>query len=138
VIAWIAAILAIVGLGEVLLVRHIIMPSFAELERADARTAMRRIQYAFDLTLDRLGVLAIDWGNWAVVYRFMQDHKTEGLEADITLSNIREIGVNLVLIVDPNGNVVYARTVDLPADRILDLAERRSKPGLTHRSQPRL
>ena len=67
VIAWIAAILAIVGLGEVLLVRHIIMPSFAELERADARTAMRRIQYAFDLTLDRLGVLAIDWGKWASV-----------------------------------------------------------------------
>lgn len=129
VIAWIAAILAIVGLGEVLLVRHIIMPSFAELERADARTAMRRIQYAFDLTLDRLGVLAIDWGNWAVVYRFMQDHKTEGLEADITLSNIREIGVNFVLIVDPNGNVMYARTVDLPVDRTLDLAAWRSLPG---------
>ena len=128
VIAWIAAILAIVGLGEVLLVRHIIMPSFAELERADARTAMRRIQYAFDLTLDRLGVLAIDWGNWAAVYRFMQDHRTAGLEADITLSNIREIGVNLVLIVDPNGTVVYSRTVDLPANQTLDLAARSALP----------
>ena len=35
------------------------------------------------------GVLAIDWGNWAVVYRFMRDHKSKALEADITLSNIR-------------------------------------------------
>jgi two-component system NtrC family sensor kinase len=128
VIAWIAAILAIVGLGEVVLVRHIIMPSFADLERADARTAMRRIQYAFDLTLDRLGVLAIDWGNWAVVYRFMQDHKTDALERDITLSNIREIGVNLVLIVDADGTVMYSRTVDLPANHSLDLAARRSLP----------
>ena len=128
VIAWIAAILAVVGLGEVLLVRHIIMPSFAELERADARTAMRRIQYAFDLTLDRLGVLAIDWGNWTVVYRFMQDHKSEALEADITLSNIREIGVNLVLIVDTDGTVIYSRTVDLPVNQTLDLATWRSLP----------
>ncbi len=128
VIAWIAAILAIVGLGEVLLVRHIIMPSFAELERADARTAMRRIQYAFDRALDRLGVLAIDWGNWAVVYRFMQDHKSEALEADITLSNIREIGVNLVLIVDSDGTVIYSRTVDLPANQTLDLAAAPSLP----------
>lgn len=128
VIAWIAAILAIVGLGEVLLVRHIIMPSFAELERADARTAMWRVQYAFDRALDRLGVLAIDWGNWAVVYRFMRDHKPEALEADITLSNIREIGVNLVLVVDPDGTVIYSRTVDLPANQTLDLAALRSLP----------
>ena len=128
VIAWIAAILALVGLAEVLLVRHIVMPSFAELERTDALTAMRRIQYAFDLTLERLGVLAIDWGNWAVVYRFTQDHKIPPLEADITLSNIREIGVNLVLIVDPEGKVVYSRTVDLPDGQTLDLAARPSLP----------
>lgn len=129
VIAWIIAILAIVGIGEVLLVRHIIMPSFAELERADARTAMWRIQYAFDRTLDRLGVLAIDWGNWAVVYRFMQDRKVAALEGDITLSNIREIGVNLVLIVDPDGTVTYARSVDLPANQTLDLATLPSLPN---------
>jgi sensor domain CHASE-containing protein len=128
VIAWIAAILAIVGLGEVLLVRHIIMPSFAELERADAGTAMRRIQYAFDLTLDRLGVLAVDWGNWAVVYRFMHDHKSAPLEADITLSNLREIGVNLVLIVDPEGTVMYSRAVDLPENQTLDLTAWSSLP----------
>jgi len=104
------------------------MPSFAELERADAGTAMRRIQYAFDLTLDRLGVLAVDWGNWAVVYRFMQDHKSALLEADITLSNIQEIGVNLVLLVDPQGTVVYSRTVDLPENQSLDLATCSSLP----------
>jgi two-component system NtrC family sensor kinase len=129
VIAWIAATFAILGLAEVLLVRHIIMPSFAELERTDARTAMRRIQYAFDLTLDRLGVLAVDWGNWSLVYRFMQDHKSETLEADITLSNIREIDVNLVLIVDPYGTVTYSRAVDLPANQTLDMAAWRRLPN---------
>jgi signal transduction histidine kinase len=60
----------------------------------------------------------------------MRDHKSEKLEADITLSNIREIGVNVVLIVDADGTVIYSRTVDLPANQSLDLAAR---PSLPHR-----
>lgn len=128
IIAWIAALFLILGLAEVLLVRQIIMPSFAELERSDARTGMRRIQYAFDVTLERLRVLAIDWGNWAVVYRFMQSHDLQSLAADITVSNIREIGVNLVLIVAPDGSVLYSRSVDLPDGQTLDLAARASMP----------
>lgn len=128
IIAWIAALFVILAFAEVLLVRQIIMPSFAELERSDAGTAMRRIQYAFDLTLERLRVLAIDWGNWAVVYRFMQSRDPQSLEADITISNMREIGVNLVLIVDPNGSVVYSRSLDLPAGQTLDLTLRDALP----------
>jgi two-component system, NtrC family, sensor kinase len=128
IIAWIAALFVILGFAEVLLVQHIIMPSFAELERSDAATAMRRIQYAFDLTLERLRVLAIDWGNWALVYRFMENRDPQSLEADITISNMREIGVNLVLIVDPNGSVVYSRTVDLPAGQTVDLTSRAALP----------
>ncbi len=32
------------------------MPSFAELERDDAKTSMKRISYALDMTLDGLAV----------------------------------------------------------------------------------
>jgi len=129
VIVSIAAIFAILGLAEVLVERYIIMPSFAELERADAGVAMRRIQYAFELTLERLGVLAIDWGNWADVYHFMQDRNSAVVNADITASNLREIGVNLLLIVDLDGNVVYSRLADLPPGQTLDLAARPSLPA---------
>jgi two-component system, NtrC family, sensor kinase len=128
VIASIAAIFVLFGAAEFAVERQVIMPSFAELERADARTAMRRIQYAFEQSLDRLGVLAIDWGNWTLVYRFMQDRKIAAVEADITNANIREIGVNLVQVLDLDGNVVYLRTVDLPAGQSLDLAQLRSLP----------
>jgi two-component system, NtrC family, sensor kinase len=126
VIASIAAIFVLFGAAEFTVDRQVIMPSFAELERTDARTAMRRIQYAFDQSLDRLDVLAIDWGNWAVVYRFMEDRKVPAFEADINDANMREIGVNLVEVVDLDGNVVYSRTLDLPAGPSLDLAGVRS------------
>ena len=128
-IAAIAAIFAILGLAEVLVERYIIMPSFAQLERADAGVAMRRIQYAFDLTLERLEVMAIDWGNWADVYRFMGDRNPAAVNGDMSTSAIREIGVNLVLIVDLDGNVVFSRLVDLPPGQTLDLVARSSLPA---------
>lgn len=128
-IASIAGIFAILGVAQVLVERHVIMPSFAELERADAGVAMRRIQNAFDLTLDRITVLASDWGNWATVYRFMQDRNAAPMEADITDSNVREIGVNLVLVVDLDGKVVFSRTVNLPAGQVLELASLPSLPA---------
>jgi hypothetical protein len=56
VIASIAAIFVLFGAAEFTVNRQVIMPSFAELERADAHTAMRRIQYAFDQS--QRGVLA--------------------------------------------------------------------------------
>jgi len=74
VIALIGAIFGILVWAEVLVERHVVMPSFAQLERADAQTAMRRIVYALDRTLAELGTSATDWGNWADTYRFVEDH----------------------------------------------------------------
>ncbi|MFX9962130.1 hypothetical protein ABTP39_19285, partial [Acinetobacter baumannii] len=64
VTASIAAGCALLGAAEILVAQHVLMPSFMELERADARTAMMRIRYAIDLRLDRLAGGAKDWGNW--------------------------------------------------------------------------
>ena len=47
-LALIAAIFVVLVLAEVLVERHVVLPSFAELERSDARTAMRRIGQALD------------------------------------------------------------------------------------------
>ena len=130
VIASLAGIFVILGLAEILVERRIILPSFAALEQADARIAMRRIQNAFDLTLDRIALSAADWGNWADVYRFMHDHNPSAVNEDMTESATRQIGANVVLIVDLDGNVVFARTVDLISNhRIdLDLAAAKSLP----------
>jgi sensor domain CHASE-containing protein len=57
---------------EIAIQEAVLMPSFAELERDDAKTSMKRISYALDMTLDGLEVTAADWGNWADVYHFVQ------------------------------------------------------------------
>ncbi len=107
------------------------MPSFAALERANARVAMRRINFALDLVIDRIAVSTNDWGNWADTYRFVQDHNTDFIKTDITNVGLRQLNINVMLIVDEDGGVVASKSLDLKSERPLglDLAERKALPG---------
>ncbi|HVN45316.1 MAG TPA: CHASE4 domain-containing protein [Steroidobacteraceae bacterium] len=121
VIALIAAVLAILVSAEVLVEQRVVMPSFAQLERADAQTAMRRITHALERTLTELELLATDWGNWEDTYRFVQDHNQSFVAANISNIALRQLNVNLLLIVDRDGRLVQGRDLDLQSDQPLGL-----------------
>jgi two-component system NtrC family sensor kinase len=120
-LALIGGIFAILVLAEIQVETRVVMPSFAELERAEAHTAMRRIDNALDQTLEHLAVSATDWGNWADTYRFLQDHNAEYVEANVNNLALRQLKVNALLFVDPEGRVVLSRDLDLTTDRALRL-----------------
>ena len=119
VTALVAGLFLILGVAAVLVGKLVIMPSFAELERADARTAMRRVAFALDLTLERLALSAIDWGNWADTYTFLSDHNPQFVSSNITEVTLKQLNVNALLLVDLEGNVVLARDRDLNTDKAL-------------------
>jgi sensor domain CHASE-containing protein len=127
--AVIAGIFVILGLAAVLVGNLVVMPSFAELERADARTAMRRIDYALERTQAELALSAMDWGNWADTYRFMQDRNAEFIAANITNVALKQLNVNALLVVDPAGQIVLAKDVDLASEQPLGL-ELTTRPSL--------
>ncbi|HEY5101519.1 MAG TPA: CHASE4 domain-containing protein [Steroidobacteraceae bacterium] len=131
VIVLVAALFVILGAAELLVQQRILLPSFVELERTDAHIAMRRIQYALDLSLDRLALSATDWGNWADTYHFVQDHNRAFVDDNITKVALKELDVNAMLIVDLEGNYVLASTLDLTSDQPLDLdlVSRQSLPA---------
>ena len=106
VAALLLGIFALLGVSVLLVVELVILPGFAELERADARTAMRRINYTMQSSLQALAVSALDWGNWADTYQFVVDHNPEFIAANLTDVGLRNLGVNVLLIVDTNGNVI--------------------------------
>ena len=130
VIALIAVIFAILSLAEILVERQVVMPSFAELERSDARSTMRRVGYALDQTLEGVALSATDWGNWADTYRFVQDHNPQYIAANTTDLALRQLKVNVMLVVDLDGRFVLSRDLDLKSDRPLglDLAARKALP----------
>jgi two-component system, NtrC family, sensor kinase len=121
VLALIAAIFVVLVLAEVLVERHVVLPSFAELERSDARIAMRRIGKALDLRLNGIAVSATDWGNWADTYRFVLDHNSAFIAANISKLALRELNVNALLIVDLDGRLVQSNDLDLKTDHALGL-----------------
>ena len=126
----IAGIFLILGLAAILVGKLVIMPSFAELERADAFTAMRRIERSLDQTIEQVAVASVDWGNWADTYRFVVDRNPEFVSANITGVALKQLDVNALLIVDSAGHVILAKDDDLKSERPLglDLVSRTELP----------
>lgn len=131
VAALLAGIFVILGVAALLVAKYIVMPSFAQLERTDAHTAMLRIDYALERALDRLVISATDWGNWAETYRYVEDHNRGYVATNLTPVALRQLAVNVFLIVDHRGNIVHSNELDLEADRPLglDVAARATLPA---------
>src|SRR5579862_2344097 len=120
VIALVAAVFLVLGVAELFVANRVLRPSFAELERSDAEVAMRRIDYALDSTLDRLALSATGWGNWTDAYRFMQDHNRAFVLENFTPVGLRQLNVNVLMFVDPDGAIVTADAMDLESAQPLD------------------
>jgi two-component system NtrC family sensor kinase len=121
VIALVAALFSLLGIAEVLVEKSIVMPSFAELERADARIAMRRIDYELDATLERLALSATDWGNWADTYRFMRERQSQYVSDNLTDVALRQLNVNVIALVDLDGHFALSRGLDLATGKALSI-----------------
>ena len=129
-ISLLALLFAVLIVLEIAIQKQVLLPSFAELERDDARTSMKRIDYALGMTLDGLATTAADWGNWADVYQFVQTPTAEFISANLTAIALKQLQVNALLIVDLNGVVVSgsARALDSGAPLDLDLLAARALP----------
>jgi two-component system NtrC family sensor kinase len=118
VLALLFAVLIILDIG---IQKLVLMPSFAELERDDARTSMKRIDNVLNITLDNIQLNAADWGNWADAYKFVQGKNPEFVMTNITTAALKQLQVNTVMLVDLEGNVVVASSGDLESGAPLDI-----------------
>ena len=109
---------------------YVLMPSFVELERHSARTSMTRIDYALDRTIERLRLNDQEWSNWGELYQFMQDFNAAFLATYTTAEAMTPLKVNMLMLVDRTGKVVFsaARDLDTGAPLDLDLAQAGSLP----------
>jgi two-component system NtrC family sensor kinase len=98
---------------EIAVQREILMPSFAELERDDARVSMRRIDYALDASLDSMTLAAADWGNWDEAYHYVQTPNEAFVRNNVTPVVLKQLQVNVIMIADLGGNVLLSIAGDL-------------------------
>jgi two-component system, NtrC family, sensor kinase len=125
VTASIAIVCAILGAAEMLVEQRVLMPSFVELEHADARTAMKRINYVLDMRLERLAAGAKDWGNWADTYRFVQDRNAAYAAESATDFAIRQLKVDAFAVADLDGHLLLVKELpqaDSPSAHLQELS----------------
>ena len=129
-ISLLALLFAVLIVLEITVQKRVLMPSFAELEREDAQTSMKRIRFALDTTLESLELSAADWGNWADVYQYVQSPNAAFVNANITPVALKQLKVNAMLIVDLHGGYVLSAARNLITGEALDLdlAARQSLP----------
>ena len=121
IISLLALLFALMIVLEIAIQQRVLMPSFAQLERDEARTSMKRIDYALNTALGRLGFSAVDWGNWEDMYRFLQTPSSEFLDKYINALELKQLQINMVMIVDLKGNLVAGGSWDLDSDASLNL-----------------
>src|SRR5579862_7363634 len=130
VVSLLALLFVVLICIEIAVQREVLMPSFGELERDDARVSMRRIDYALDMALDGLQVTAADWGNWEDVYRYVQSPSAAFVSTNITPTAMKQLQVNALVIVDLEGNVVLSTAQELSgASMALDFTRQKMLPA---------
>ena len=132
VVLALAALIAVLIAVEIVIQELVILPSFAELERSDAQTSMRRIGYAVDRSLEGLALTAADWSDWGELFQFMQNRNQSFVNTYTTPVAMTPLKVNMLLVVDLSGEIIisYARDLESGAPLDLDLAERSTLPDL--------
>jgi two-component system, NtrC family, sensor kinase len=95
------------GVGEMLL-----LPRFEQIERDYAATAMKRIDSGVSQALDGLQVSAIDWGNWADTYRYMQDHNNEYSQENLNALALKQLHISALAFIDLNGRIIWSLAQD--------------------------
>ena len=129
-ISLLALLFAVLIVLEIAVQKQVLLPSFAELEREDAETSMKRIGYALDTTLESIESMTGDWGNWADAYQFVQSPNVDFVNTNVTAASMKQLKVNAMLIVDLNGGYVLssARAWETGETLDLDFTARKALP----------
>jgi sensor domain CHASE-containing protein/nitrogen-specific signal transduction histidine kinase len=104
--------------------RVILLGSYLSLEQQDARYNMERAVNALTDDIAALDQNANDYATWDDTYRFIQDRNPEYIAINYVEQTFLTNRLNLVLIVDPNGQVIFGRAFDLLNSTDTPLPER--------------
>lgn len=93
--------------------RIILLRSYEDLEEKEAQANVERVVNALKAELDSIHSLAKDYAGWDDSYRFVQDGNREFIHKNLDDPNFEQLGMNLIIYLDKEGNWVYARNFDL-------------------------
>ena len=103
--------------------RAVLLYSFARLEEEATRRDVQRTMNALDNQLRELDTTTADWAARNDTYQFMSTGDPAYVESDLLDDTFVALRVNALLLVDPSGDVVFAKAFDLQAEEEVPLPQ---------------
>jgi sensor domain CHASE-containing protein len=123
IILLISAIFITYGLMGFAIQRHVILPSFAELERREAIDNTERIIEALDREVSLLIPSATDWGTWDDTYNYMMDRNEAYSVSNLNSTTLEGLKINFLGFYENDGRKVWGLAYDLESAESLELGD---------------
>ncbi len=107
-----ACIFLVVTVMEALFFHRLISVNFTALEGINAARSMERVVRAIQGDITHLSGLTRDWAAWDDMYEFMASRNEQFITTNLPEATFENNGLNLVIICDSSGKVVWARAFD--------------------------
>lgn len=105
----------------------VIVNGAASMENEYMRQNLKRAENALEMEMNRLVTTVSDYAIWNDTYRFVQEYNQEYLESNFAISTYTTNRLNMVIILDGNGKIIYEEWYDYAKQQDLAVsAEMRS------------
>jgi len=104
---------AIVVIGTGIVSRHFVMTSYGEYEKYVIREATLRTVRVIEEELEHMMQVNLDWSNWDDTLEFTIGQRPEYIKENMMNSSFTNLRINMMVLVDAQGLVKFAKTVDL-------------------------
>ena len=112
--------------------RIVLVEGLSRLEHQYTRENVNRALYALDQKISILEITVEDWSGWDDTYTFVEDKDKRYVASNLNDQTYMNLKLNLILIIDPSGKVVFGKAFDLIEQKTIPIPEsliRRIKPG---------
>ncbi|MAT44642.1 MAG: hypothetical protein CL609_20095 [Anaerolineaceae bacterium] len=93
--------------------RSILSAHFRSEETQQSSLNLQRTRIAFENNYTILDYFSGDWGKWNATYEYVDDGNFEYINDNLVESTYSDLGVNIILILDLEGNILYGGSYDL-------------------------
>ncbi len=109
----VSVVVVLFGVGVYGIQRVMVYPRFVELERAEAEKDFDRCIQAIQREAAALNTICEDYAAWNDTYEFVVKKNADYIKTSLSLTNLKDLGINVLYICDTKGEIVWRGSINL-------------------------
>ena len=105
--------LGILLLLQFFVVQWIVLPNYASIQKDEVLRNLNRCKEAINREHDYLSAITSDWSSWNDTWNFVQGNKDDFIESNLVDKTFDDLKLDLFIVCDLSGNVVWRRLKDI-------------------------